>query len=59
MAKKFRKLSHSWYECKYHIVFCPKYRYPILKGEVAKLCQTGNRSIRPLERPRGLLGKIL
>ena len=22
------------YECKYHIVFCPKYRYKILQGEV-------------------------
>ena len=35
MSGKFKKLSHSLYECKYHIVFCPKYRYRILKGEVA------------------------
>jgi putative transposase len=31
---KFKKLSHSLYECKYHIVFCPKYRYRVLHGEV-------------------------
>ena len=32
---RFKKLSHTMYECKYHIVFCPKYRYRILKGEIA------------------------
>ncbi len=36
MSKRFRKLSHSLYECKYHIVFCPKYRYRILQDEVAE-----------------------
>ncbi|MCP5097953.1 MAG: hypothetical protein GY943_20590 [Chloroflexi bacterium] len=30
------KLSHSIYECKYHIIFCPKYRYRILKDEIAE-----------------------
>ena len=34
MSKRFRKLSHTLYECKYHLIFCPKYRYPILEGEV-------------------------
>ncbi|MFA5875061.1 MAG: transposase [Anaerolineales bacterium] len=32
MAQRFRRLSHSLYECKYHVVFCPKYRYRIFKG---------------------------
>ncbi len=36
MARQFKKLAHSLYECKYHIVFCPKYRYKILQDEVAK-----------------------
>ena len=36
MTRQFRKLAHSLYECKYHIVFCPKYRYKILQDEVAK-----------------------
>ena len=35
MTRQFQKLSHSLYECKYHIVFCPKYRYKVLKREVA------------------------
>ena len=34
MTRQFKKLAHSLYECKYHIVFCPKYRYKILEGEV-------------------------
>jgi len=32
----FKKLSHTLYECKYHIVFCPKYRFRILKGEIGE-----------------------
>lgn len=34
MAREFKKLSHTLYQCKYHIVFCPKYRYRVLGGEV-------------------------
>jgi putative transposase len=44
---KFKKSSHAIYQCKYHIVWCPKYRYRILTGNVAlfiekelrKLCE--------------------
>lgn len=36
MSHQFKRLAHSIYECKYHIVFCPKYRYRIFKDEVAK-----------------------
>lgn len=36
MKSSFKKLSHSSYECKYHVVFCPKYRYRILKDDVAE-----------------------
>jgi len=34
MSKRFRRLSHTIYECKYHLIFCPKYRRPILKNEI-------------------------
>ena len=34
--RDIRTLSHCFYECKYHIVFTPKYRGKILKGQVAK-----------------------
>lgn len=36
MPSEFQKLSHSIYQCKYHIVFCPKYRYRVLGGEVGE-----------------------
>ena len=36
MTRRFKKLAHSLYECKYHVVFCPKYRYKILEDEVAR-----------------------
>ncbi len=35
MTHQFKKLSHSLYECKYHIVFCPKYRFRIFQDELA------------------------
>jgi putative transposase len=36
MTRQFKRLAHSIYECKYHVVFCPKYRYQILGEEVAE-----------------------
>ena len=34
---KFRKLSHVYYKCEYHVVFVPKYRFRILTGTVNNL----------------------
>lgn len=36
---EYRKGSHSVYSLKYHIVFCTKYRYRVLCGEVANRCR--------------------
>ena len=30
----YKKLGHSLYNHKYHIIWCPKYRYKVLQGEV-------------------------
>ena len=50
MSKRFRKLAHSRYECKYHVVFCPKYRYRILKDEVAEYVrQQSYQLVQPQE----------
>lgn len=32
---RFKKLSHSIWHCQYHLVWVPKYRFKILKGDVA------------------------
>jgi len=34
MTRQFKKLSLSLYECKYHVVFCPRYQYKILEEDV-------------------------
>ena len=36
MSKRFKKLSHTIYECKYHFAICPKYRFRIFKGELTE-----------------------
>jgi len=33
-AKGYRSGNHMIFSCQYHIIFCPKYRRPILKGEI-------------------------
>ena len=40
---RFKKLAHATYECKYHLVWCPKYRFRVLTGDVG-------RSVRELIR---------
>jgi len=35
MSKRFKELSHTIYECKYHFAICPKYRFRIFKDEIA------------------------
>jgi len=32
----FKKLAYAVWDCKYHIVWCPKYRFRIMKGAVQK-----------------------
>ena len=34
--KQFKKLAHAVWQCKYHVVWCPKYRFKILKGEIGE-----------------------
>ena len=36
MTQRLKRLSHSIYECKYHVVFCPKYRYQIFKDQIGE-----------------------
>jgi putative transposase len=36
MSRRFKKLSHTLYECKYHIVFCPKYRFRIFDDKIGE-----------------------
>ena len=42
-------LSHTWWECKYHVVFIPKYRRKVLYGQIRK--ELG-RVLAELTRPK-------
>ena len=35
----FKKLGHAVWQCKYHVVWCPKYRFQILEGKVGRAMQ--------------------
>jgi len=37
---RFRKLSQTIWHCQYHIVWVPKYRYRLLKGNISEEVQT-------------------
>ncbi len=32
----FKKLAHAVWRCKYHLVWCPKYRFRVLRGDVGR-----------------------
>ena len=32
----FKKLAHSVWECKYHFVWCPKYRFRVLRRDIGR-----------------------
>jgi putative transposase len=51
MMKEWQSLAHVRWECKYHIVFVPKYRKKVLYGRTRK--QMG-RILRQLCRQRGV-----
>ena len=36
MDNTYQSLSHSKWDCKYHVVFVPKYRRKVLYGEIRK-----------------------
>ena len=42
---KWKKLSHTIYQCKYHIEWCPKYRYQILEGALAEFIEQTLRTL--------------
>jgi putative transposase len=41
----YRRLAHVTYVCQYHLVFCPKYRYRVLRGQVARVAREAIRQI--------------
>ena len=42
---EYETLSHSKWECKYHVVFIPKYRRKALYGELRRHLGTAHRTL--------------
>jgi hypothetical protein len=36
MSKLYQSLSHPKWDCKYHVVFVPKYRHKVMYREIGK-----------------------
>jgi putative transposase len=47
---RFKKLSHTIWHCKYHIVWVPKYRLRILEGVVAEEVRSCIRAFSEIQK---------
>ncbi len=56
--KQYKKLSHAVWDCKYHVVWCPKYRFRILKGDVAKSMRAIIRQLCEWKKIEILAGNV-
>ena len=56
--KQFKKLSHVVWDCKYHVVWCTKYRFRILKGDVAKSVRAIIRQLCEWKKIEILAGNV-
>ena len=45
MAREYRTSGHAIFDVQYHICWCTKYRYPVLKGEIGQRCRDLLRQI--------------
>ena len=50
MTTQYQSLSHSKWECKYHVVFVPKYRKKVLYGQIRKFLK---KTFHELARQKG------
>src|SRR5215831_12503667 len=37
--ESYKRCSHTVWDCKYHVVWVTKYRYPVLGGDVGQRCR--------------------
>lgn len=56
---RFQKLAHVTYECKYHLVWCPKYRFRILRGDVGRTVRDLIRQLCAWRRFEILAGRVM
>jgi len=55
---RFQKLSHTIWECKYHIVWCPKYRFRVMQNDVRQYVREVMRELCRRHRVEILEGNV-
>jgi len=56
--RRLQKLAHTVWECKYHVVWCPKYRFRILNGELGKSLRAIIRQLCEWKQVEILAGNV-
>ena len=56
--RQLKKLAHAVWECKYHVVWCPKYRFRILQGQIGKTLREILRQLCEWKKIEILAGNI-
>jgi putative transposase len=54
----FKKLAHAVWECKYHLVWCPKYRFRILSGDIGRSVREIIRQLCEWKKVEILAGNV-
>lgn len=54
----FKKLAHAVWQCKYHLVWCPKYRYRVMKGDVGRSVRDIIRQLCSWKKVEILAGNV-
>ena len=50
MSEVYQSLSHSKWDCKYHVIFVPKRRRKVLYGELRQQLKADLSRVGPAER---------
>ena len=45
MGREYKTTAHAIYDIQYHLCWCTKYRYPVLRGEIGVQCRDLLRQI--------------
>jgi putative transposase len=54
----FKRLSHAVWQCKYHLVWFPKYRYRVMKGDVGRSTRDIIKQLCTWKRVEILAGNV-
>ena len=59
MTTEYRKGAHTVYDIKYHFVWVTKYRYHVLRGEIAERARDLIRQVCGDDLPENMIGRFM